>query len=534
MVQQDLMKRNTPLLNTIIFIIDSENGLESGLKERLQKYTKDVLSCDYGSVASIISLQESPNIILLSYESVKNEISFLKNIQKRHPKSDIVVAGKKPDDEALLQLLRIGVKGFFKDDINIDDLEKYIFEIASTHEQHENISGLELKAYDILDMLGSMIVMTDGAAIEYANKSFLDFVYLDSFEEFSQKYAYTFDLSALIVKINDKIIKENDEWIKYLIQSNNTFNVSYLHDIHENTSTAFLTKLTRLPGHKSCYIVSFTDITKLEEDKQKLKSEIDSSMELNFLINEKLEELRQKEQFVQNQARMVAMGEMLNNIIHQWKQPLTSISMMLYNLDDSREYGELTDEELKSAIKKMHSQIEYMTNTVNDFRGFLNPSKKKSVFDLCEAIEKTIFLVQNHFASRAIIVEFKYDGEREIECFGYPNEFKQVVLNILNNSKDAIVEQMEKDISKNEGRIKISLQNDEKYGIIAIEDDGGGIDEKYLPKIFDQYFTTKDIGGTGIGLYMSRVIIEENMGGKIEVCNTEAGAMFKIHIPLQK
>ncbi len=207
---------------------------------------------------------------------------------------------------------------------------------------------------------------------------------------------------------------------------------------------------------------------------------------------------------------------------------------MLYNLDDSREYGELTDEELKGTIKKMHSQIEYMTNTVNDFRGFLNPSKKKSVFDLCEAIEKTIFLVQNNFVSRAIIIDFRYEKNKKIECFGYPNEFKQVALNILNNSKDAILEQMDKNNAKSEGSIIITLSSDEKYGIIAIEDDGGGIDEKYLPKIFDQYFTTKDIGGTGIGLYMSKVIIEENMGGKIEVCNTEAGAMFKIHIPLQK
>ncbi len=277
--------------------------------------------------------------------------------------------------------------------------------------------------------------------------------------------------------------------------------------------------------------------------------------ELNDNLVKRVEEevriRRQKEELLIQQSKMAAMGEMINVIAHQWKQPLNAVSAIAQDIMDAYEYHEADESYIKESVDKIMLQTGYMSHTIDDFRSFFVPSKQKSSFDIKVAIEEVLKLFSCSLANRMIFVKIKCrchklskmteDIEEIGPCdlsymtvSGYPNEFKHVVLNLLNNSGDAIANQKQKGFLSKEskGFIEINLSL-EKEGIIriTITDNGGGIGEEIIEKIFDPYFSTKTTKkGTGIGLYMSKVIIENNMGGKLYVENGDMGAVFTIEL----
>ncbi|MBF0336397.1 MAG: response regulator [Nitrospirae bacterium] len=253
--------------------------------------------------------------------------------------------------------------------------------------------------------------------------------------------------------------------------------------------------------------------------------------ELEKRIAVELEKTRQKEQLLIQQSKMAAMGEMIGLIAHQWKQPLTVLSLLVHTLKDAYKYNELNEEYINAMVDSSTGQILFMSNTVNDFMNFLKPSKTKVTFNVRDAIEELISMFIRIFKKNNIELQIKAHGDDILLTDGYPNEFKQVILNILSNSKDAIIAKR-KTTDNIQGQITIGINNNDKRDniIISIRDNGGGIAGDIISKVFDPYFTTKDTEGTGIGLYMSKAIIETNMGGNLTVSNTDDGAEFVIRL----
>ncbi|MBF0318361.1 MAG: HAMP domain-containing histidine kinase [Nitrospirae bacterium] len=247
-------------------------------------------------------------------------------------------------------------------------------------------------------------------------------------------------------------------------------------------------------------------------------------------VRDKVNEIRQNEQMLIQQSKMAAMGEMIGAIAHQWKQPLSALSVNIQDIKDAYEFGELNSEYIDNIIRTSNEQVGFMSKTVDDFRNFFKPSKEMAVFNVVNSIKEILSMFTNMFNKNNISVRLHYDDAGNLKCTGYPNEFKQVILNIINNSKDAIVSRRAKDQKAHfEGTVKIAVHNEDQDIAVIISDNAGGIPEAIIERVFEPYFTTKpsDIG-TGIGLYMSRTIIETNMGGRLTVRNTEDGAEFKI------
>ena len=221
------------------------------------------------------------------------------------------------------------------------------------------------------------------------------------------------------------------------------------------------------------------------------------------------------------------MGEMIGNIAHQWRQPLNALGLVLQNLKFSYDIGELNENMMSKSINKATMLTNSMSKTIDDFRNFFKPNKAKEEFSINENVFKAIELVESTFEHHHIKLE-KHFSLEEPKFYGFPNEFSQVILNILTNAKDAIFE------NKIENPLVIVQTKIEDSNIlISIKDNGKGISEEIINKIFEPYFTTKDESkGTGIGLYMSKLIIENNMGGKIEVKNDDEGAIFTIKLPI--
>ncbi|MTI48266.1 MAG: PAS domain S-box protein [Firmicutes bacterium] len=249
------------------------------------------------------------------------------------------------------------------------------------------------------------------------------------------------------------------------------------------------------------------------------------NLELEKMFKKELDENKKKEALIIYQARLAAMGEMIANIAHQWRQPLNSLGLVLSNLEDAYRFNELTQEYLSNSIRKSKRLINKMSSTIDDFRSFLNPNQQKEDFIIYESINMVLELVEENLKFNNIKVKFNHIDM--VKGYGLENQYSQAVFNIINNSIDAL-----KNKSIKDKKIIISIYEKKDMVIADFEDNGGGIDKEVSKKVFDLYFTTKEkSGGTGLGLYMTKVIIENNMDGEISWSNTDKGLLMKIAIP---
>ncbi|GFE62822.1 ATP-binding protein [Geobacter sp. AOG2] len=260
-----------------------------------------------------------------------------------------------------------------------------------------------------------------------------------------------------------------------------------------------------------------TDRIKLEEALQQY------SEMLEIRVAERTAELREKDRLLLYQSRLAIMGEMLNNIAHQWRQPLNVLGLNIQRLALFYETGDFSKELLDSSTRDAMKLIHHMSQTIDDFRNFFKPDKEKSDFSVASAIQQSISLVVDGFRHHQIALKTRLDGNARIN--GYPNEFSQVILNILQNARDALVEREIAD-----GTITVTSTVRDGISVITISDNAGGIPGEIIDNIFEPYFSTKGMNGTGIGLFLSKNIIETNMGGSLTVRNGPDGAEFMIEI----
>ena len=249
--------------------------------------------------------------------------------------------------------------------------------------------------------------------------------------------------------------------------------------------------------------------------------------ELHFEAAERLQavdELREKELLLLQQSRLAAMGEMLVNISHQWRQPLNVLGIILQELNRRYKGGNFTGEFLDERVTRGKQIISHMSQTIDDFRNFLSPDKVKVRFNVKEAVETTLSMVRDSFTE--MLVEVRIIAEDDIVIEGFRNEYAQAVMNILMNARDVF---REREVANPQLAITISGQNGRS--LVTIADNAGGIASDVIDRIFDPYFTTKPPDkGTGIGLFMSKMIIERNMGGRLSVRNSDEGAEFLIEV----
>ncbi|WP_069633328.1 PAS domain-containing sensor histidine kinase [Campylobacter pinnipediorum] len=266
------------------------------------------------------------------------------------------------------------------------------------------------------------------------------------------------------------------------------------------------------------------ELKKLNESLETIVQE--KTMELRGL-NENLQDIIKSEvakneeqtKIILTQSRLASMGEMIANIAHQWRQPLNELSVTLFKMSKDKNKFNESYEKCKNIIKNM-------SNTIEDFRNFFSTSKAPEAFLISDALHDSIMMLQGTFEKKHINVSINTDFDTEV--FGYKSKLTQVILNILNNAKDACIE---RDIKNKQ--IKITTSQEQDLAVISICDNAGGISDEIIDKIFEPYFTTKHSSqGTGIGLYMSKLIIDK-LKGVIIIKNKDNGACFSIKIPIK-
>ena len=266
----------------------------------------------------------------------------------------------------------------------------------------------------------------------------------------------------------------------------------------------------------------------------------DKMLELELkTLNENLQQSVDKEtkrrlaneRLLIQRSKQADMGEMIGAIAHQWRQPLATVGVIFQNLLSARKMNKLDEVYLEKASTDATALISYMSKTIDSFRNFFRPEKTKEPFNVIEQIEDAAGFISGQLKAHGITVELPENTGPDFTLTGFPNEFTQVILNLLANGRDAILEKRRKE-NDTAGAITITAQSDGHRVIIEITDTGSGISPDAATRLFEPYFTTKEEGqGTGIGLYMSRLIIEESMGGKLTFTSKPGETVFRIELP---
>jgi signal transduction histidine kinase len=267
----------------------------------------------------------------------------------------------------------------------------------------------------------------------------------------------------------------------------------------------------------------FNQTLKKEVEKQtRALSELNENLEKR--VDEEIEKNRQKDQCMQEQARLAQMGEMISMIAHQWRQPLNAVGLIIQDLEDSYSYGELTQEELEESVAKGMGLIAHMSQTIDDFRNFYKPDRVKMEVQAEDIVTSALKLYEPIANKLHIAITTEFTKTPAVDI--YKNELIQVVLNILKNASDNFEEK-----EHDNPTLTISTYSSPEAVVMAICDNGGGIDATIINQIFDPYFSTKmQKNGTGLGLYMSKNIVEGHHGGRLSVENCENGVCFKIEL----
>lgn len=373
---------------------------------------------------------------------------------------------------------------------NIDITEQKLLELKLSNEQE---ALLEVKTTGFIHLKGASFMWTNAA-----------------FEEmFGYERGELQGKKIEIICANEANCLENEKKLIEALQAHGTFSGEISGVKKDATPITILAAITKLKDTTNEAMGVIMDITRQKELEQNLQDEVEKKTQENF----------QQFQILQQQSKLASMGEMIGAIAHQWRQPLNELSIRIQKIKFAYAANAVNEEYIDDFVHKNKNTIQFMSKTIDDFRNFFRIDKEKSLFDVKVAIEEVINIQGAQLKHHEI--EVALEGET-FEYEGYKTEFQQVILNLMSNAKDAFVSNK---IATPKIVITLTPQQ------ITIEDNAGGISSEIVERVFEPYFTTKEQGeGTGMGLYMSRMIIQENMNGSLTLQNKNEGVEVSIKL----
>ena len=377
-------------------------------------------------------------------------------------------------------------------------LNMFVNYVIETNTLHET------KINNIFNNVTAFLVITNGKKLVDVNRSFLNFFHLENMEDFLKDYACICDKFLAGEGYLQKKVSEDENWLQHLLNNPEATHKVKMLDVNEVVNIFQVNFQEYYQDNETKYIVSFENITALENE---------------------LSNSRQKDKQLLEQSRLAQMGEMISMIAHQWRQPLAAISSASGAITLKAKRDRLGNELAIELSGKIADYSQHLSSTINDFREFFKTNKEKKEASFEEIVTCVLNIVEETIQSQNIKLIKEFQTDLKVETF--PNEIKQVVLNLLKNAEDVLLDNKIVDPF-----IKIRTYQSEDNLHLEISDNGGGIPEKIIGNIFDPYFSTKtQKDGTGLGLYMSKTIIQEHCHGQLKVSNSEDGALFTIVLP---
>ena len=282
-----------------------------------------------------------------------------------------------------------------------------------------------------------------------------------------------------------------------------------------------------IPYDTNLVALIITDQTIMAHTNALLQENIQKVQELNTQLVKEQETINKQHEQLLASSRSAAMGEMISMIAHQWRQPLSVINTLIATIKVQQELNILDKQSLNNSFKTIEKTVLYLSDTINDFRNYFKPNKQKSDVNLSELFSKSIFFLETEMKNLAI--KYKYNIDENLTVYTYKNELLHVIIIIIKNSLDAFLENKKKGEN-----ITVNVSQEDSFIDISITDNAGGIQQNIIHKIFEPYFSTKSKNGTGLGLYMSKVIISEHLEGEIYALSKDEHTTLKIKLPIYK
>ena len=338
------------------------------------------------------------------------------------------------------------------------------------------------------------------------------------------------NISECVAK-KDKVFFRRKDVLSKTKPDKQQFEISLVSKTGEEVPAYF--HWTAVRNRNGQIIGAFAFIEDLRE-KRLMQAELERKTRTLEQLNSRLEEevvkevekRRQSERRMHQQARLASMGELIVAISHNWRNPLASLGLVIQDLEDAYDYGELDRAYLRDSVEKALERIDFMSHTIDDFSNFFRPEGDMETFNVSLSVERAVFHLEKMMEEAKITVNVM-ENVADYTLDGYPVEVQKVLEKIMMNARDAILERREKESIAGEIVIDYGLDGTTRY--LSVRDNGGGVPESIQDKVFDPYFTTKDQGkGTGLDLYIAKVVIETNMSGRLSVRNEKDGAVFKI------
>ena len=508
----------------LVLLTTKDSGIDSFNKFENKKLMR---TKDDGSEVSIKAMLASSKIDVKSIAQVEHSHNIYDLIEKR---VDIISAytSKAP---YILQKEQIKYNIFYPKDYGFDmysdflitNIDKYNndynivekFKKASLKGWEYAYNNIEKSVDIIFEKYNTQNISKDELIFEANELKKLSYLNNNKLGDIKQeKVQRIYDLYNVMGYINSEFKIDNfigydkksrvEKWLYSKFEEH--FNLSFLWKL-----ILIIFIITAIFVYRQYFIIKLNkrlkNLVNIKTNRLKIMNK-----KLAIRIKKELDKHQEKDRILAQQQKMVAMGQMIENIAHQWRQPLSVISTSASGLKLKKQLNILEDEELIKSIDKIVDTAKYLSDTIDDFRYFFKPQKDKTKFSLAKNIEKSLSFLEATLKENSIKVEFEYE---DIDIIAYETELIQVFINIISNSKDAFIEKKIKDRV-----IFISIKNFPNRILIEIKDNAGGVEEDILDKVFEPYFTTKhQYNGTGIGLYMSNQIIKTHLNGDIFMKN---------------
>ncbi|MBF0465783.1 MAG: response regulator [Nitrospirae bacterium] len=517
------MFNNSGILDELcVLYVEDEAAVRLNVGESLMRLCRNLYLASNGKEGLDIYVAYRPDIVITDIRMPKmNGLAMAREIKKHNPKTQIIITTAFSDTDMLIESIELGVNQYVIKPINAEKLlEKLILcakavwtdrAFKESHDLFKKLSegsafGVALHREKFLYVNPAMQSITGYKPSELLNMCLWDVM--------GQRWKQG--------------IKEQMFWRLKGVKMPLEYTEMEL--ISKDGKTKWIKLLTDTVEYRGgfCGLLDMIDIT---NEKQYEMDILQLNRTLEERVNEEIRKRSEQELLLVQQSKMAAMGEMIGAIAHQWRQPLNVISLIMYDLQDAFADGKLDSDYMNKSVDDSVNQIDFMSKAIEAFRNFLKPSKKKELFNLVQSINDTLLLFGAMLSTVGITVNLNFNEDDIMEAEGFANEFKQVIFNIINNARDAIEGNRATTNVRTRGRIDITGWRTEDRVIVEISDNGGGISPEACCKVFDAYFTTKeDKKGTGIGMYMSKTIIERNMGGKLTASNRGDGAVFTIEL----
>jgi len=501
-------------LKRVIFVEDDDD-LRIALSKLFASFFDEVISCPNGKEAYDRFLEKDIDLIITDLNMpIMGGIELGAKVKALNPTIPIIAISAYNDEEHLMNAFRVGFDDYLIKPIVYNDLVNAVARVSNRYylakelELHKKIvsSTQDMLAYLDEDRRYRVVNLTyasfHGYNIEYLiGKTPRDILRSDVYEKFALDRLDRAYRGELVTYVDWFNINGEDRYMKLTY-------IPYW-SIKE-------------PKHVEGVVVNIHDMTEWKKAEDKLTL---LNRSLVKTVASKVEELREKDNLMIQKGKFIAIGEMLSMIAHQWRQPINAISTATISLKLMSDMDSIDKKLLEKQTSFIQGICQTMSKTINDFMSFFSPSQKKSDFSLIECFQRVENMITPQLANRDIT--YQRVANDDIVLFGADAEIEHVLLNLISNARDAFEEG-----NKEEKLIRTSAFREGDSVIIEVADNAGGIKVEPVEKVFDPYFTTKPSGvGTGIGLYMSKTIIERHFSGKIWAFNRDDGAVFRIELP---